>query len=109
VVILLNRALAGCGFVLSISGKEYRAHASVLLTIWGMLYLITAPVQWLVPHFFVIGMLEISFGMLVRLILVLAYTLWAIQQLGNLRPVQAFGVFVLSWFTLPIYYFLISI
>jgi hypothetical protein len=108
-LIVLSKALAGYGLGLSVSRKKYGAHGSVLLTLWGTLYLITAPVQWLLPHFFIIGMLEISFGMLIRLMLVSAYTMWAIKQLNNLPQVQAFGVFVLSWFTLPIYYFLISI
>ena len=107
-VIVLSNALAGYGFGFSVSRKEYREHSSALLTLWGLLYIITAPMQWLVPHFFIIGMLEISFGMLVRLILVLAYTLWAIKQLNYLSLVQAFGVFVLSWFTLALYYFFIS-
>ena len=108
-IVVLGKALSGHGLRLSVSKKEYGAHCSVLLTLWGLLYLIAAPVQWLVPHFLIIGMLEISFGMLVRLALVLAYTVWAIQHLNNLTPAQSFGVFVLSWFTLPLYYLLVSI
>ena len=107
-VIVLSNALARRRPGFSVSRKEYRAHSSVLLALWGLLYLIAGPVQWLVPHFLVIGMLEISFGMLVRLMLVLTYTLWSIRHLNNLSTAQASGVFVLSWFTLPVYYIFVS-
>ena len=108
-VIVLSNALARKRPGLLVHKEEYRAHSSVLLVLWGLLYLITAPVQWLVPHFLIIGMLEISFGMLVRLMLVLAYTLWSIRHLNNLSTAQALGVFVLSWFTLLLYHLLISL
>jgi tetratricopeptide (TPR) repeat protein len=72
------------------------------------LFLITAPLQWLVPHFLVVGVLEISVGMLVRSGLLLIYTVWSIQQLNYLSLGQALAVFALSWFTLPVYYLLTS-
>ncbi len=108
-VIALSNAIAERGLGFSVSKKEYTAHSSVYLALYGLLYLISAPLQWLVPHFLIMGMLEISFGMLVRLVLILAYTVWAIKQLNDLSQVQSFGVFTLSWFTLPIYYLLISL
>lgn len=108
-VIVLSNSIAEKGLGFSVSGKVYRAHASVFLALYGLLFFITAPIQWLVPHFLIIGMLEISFGMLVRLILVLTYTVWAIKQLNYLSPAQSVGVFVLSWFTLPVYYILVSL
>jgi hypothetical protein len=108
-VIVLSNAIARKRSGFSVHKEEYRAYSSVLLTLWGLLYLITAPVQWLVPHFLIIGMLEISFGMLVRLMLVLVYTLWSIRHLNYLSTAQALGVFVLSWFTLLLYHLLISL
>lgn len=108
-LIVLGNAFAGDGPGLSLPGKEYREYSSALLALWGLLYLLTAPVQWLVPHFLIVGMFEISFGMLIRLLLVLAYTLWAIRQLTYQPLARAIGIFVLSWFTLPLYYFLVSL
>jgi len=107
VEIILSRAIAGSGFNLSFSKQEYKAHSSVLLILWGLLNLIAAPLQWLVPHFLIIGMLEISVGMLVRLILVLSYTFWSIKHLNYLSTVQSLGVIALSCITFPVYYLLI--
>jgi tetratricopeptide (TPR) repeat protein len=107
-VIILSNAISGDGLGFSVSRQEYRAHVSALLPIWGLLFLITAPLQWLVPHFLIIGMLEISFGMFIRSLLMLVYTLWSIKQLNYLSLAQALGATTLSWFTFPIYYILIS-
>jgi tetratricopeptide (TPR) repeat protein len=103
-VIILSNAISGDGLGLSVSRKEYQAHSSVLLPLWGLLYLICAPLQWLIPNFLILGIVEISHGILIRSILFVVYTLWAIKQLNYLSPVQALGVFALSWFTLPVYY-----
>ena len=103
-VIVISNAVSGDGIGVSIARQEYRSHASVLLPLWGMLLLIAAPLQWLVPRFLEIGVIEISAGMLFRHVLTLIYTLWAIRQLNYLTWPQALGVFVLSWFTLPIYF-----
>jgi tetratricopeptide (TPR) repeat protein len=46
--------------------------------------------------------------MLIRSLLLLGYTFWAIKQLNYLSPVQALGVFLLTWFTAPLYYVLAS-
>ena len=109
VEIVLSRAIAGSGFNLSISKQEYKAHSSVLLILWGLLNLIAAPLQWLVPHFLIIGMLEISVGMLVRLFLVLSYTFWSIKHLSHLSTVQSLGVIALSCITFPVYYLFTSL
>jgi hypothetical protein len=106
--IILSNSIAGRELGFSVSRMEYRSHASTLLVLWGMLYIIAAPVQVLVPHFLIIGMFEISFGMLLRSILMLVYTLWAIKQLNNLSTMQSLAVFALSLFTLPLYYLLIA-
>ena len=107
-VIVMSNAISGDGLGFSVSRREYQAHVSALLPLWGLLFLICAPLQWLVPHFLVVGLVEISIGMLARSILILVYTFWAIKQLNYLSPVQALGVFALSWFTFPIYYLLTS-
>lgn len=86
--------------------SEYRMHASALLPLWGALFLISAPVQWIVPHFLIIGVLEVSAGYLLRSILVSVYTVWAVKQLNGLTKAQAAVAFILSWMTLPLLYFL---
>jgi tetratricopeptide (TPR) repeat protein len=107
-IIVISNAISGDGVGLSVSRQEYRAHISALMPLWGMLYLICAPLQWLMPHFLIIGLVEISVGMLIRSLLLLGYTFWAIKQLNYLSPVQALGVFLLTWFTAPLYYVLAS-
>ena len=107
-VIVVSNAISGDGLGLSISKREYQGHVAALLALWGGLSLIAAPLQWLAPHFLIIGLVEISIGMLIRSILVVVYTLWAIRRLNYLSGIQALGVFALSWFTYPVYYALIS-
>jgi tetratricopeptide (TPR) repeat protein len=102
-VIALGNALSLDGTGLSFSRREWRVHASALLPLWGALCLITAPVQWLVPHFLIAGYVEISFGILVRSLLLLAYTFWAIRNLGRLSAGAAAGALLLSVLTLPAY------
>jgi tetratricopeptide (TPR) repeat protein len=108
-LIVLGNAISGDGLGLSISRKEYQSHSSVLLSLWGLLYLLAAPLQWLLPHFLILGLfLEISVGKIVCYMLLAVYTFWAVRQLNYLSPVQALGVLALSLFALPIYYILIS-
>ena len=107
-VIIVSNAISGDGLGLTISRQEYRAHVAALLPLWGVLSLAAAPLQLAVPHFLIIGLVEISIGMLIRSILVIVYTLWAIRRLNYLSGVQALGVFALSWFTYPVYYALTS-
>ncbi len=101
-LIILSNAFSGDGLGLSLSKQEYHAHASALLPLWGVLFFITSPLQWLIPQFVPIGMLDISFGILLRSILLFLYTLWAIKRLSYLSWAQALGVFALSWFTFPV-------
>jgi len=107
-IVVLSNSISGYGLGFSVSKREYRAHASALLPMWGLLFLIAAPMQWLVPHFLVLsslaGGVEFSVGWLVRAVLIVLYTPWAIKQLNYLAPAQAIGVFILSWFTGPVYY-----
>ncbi len=107
-VIILSNAISGDGLGLAVSRLEYRAHASALLPLWGLLFLLDAPLQFFAPQFLVVGVFGITIGMLVLLLLIVAYTVWGIQQLNYLSAAQAVGVFALSWFTLPLYYLLTS-
>jgi tetratricopeptide (TPR) repeat protein len=111
-LIILGNFFSGNGLGLSISQEEYKAHISALLPLWGALFLIAAPLQWVESRFLVLLpslrifaydlIFEISFGMLIRSILLVVYTIWAIKQLNYLSVVQSLGVFALSWSTLPI-------
>jgi tetratricopeptide (TPR) repeat protein len=108
-LIVLGNAISGDGLGFSFSRKEYQAHSSALLSLWGVLYLIAAPLQWLLPHFLIFGLfLEISVGKIVCYMLLVVYTFWGVKQLNYLSPVQALGVLALSIFALPIHYILIS-
>jgi tetratricopeptide (TPR) repeat protein len=107
-LIILGNAISGHGLGWAVSRVEYRAHGSALLPLWGMLFLLDAPLQYYAPQFVVVGVFGITIGMLVLLMLLAVYTVWGIQQLNYLSAAQAVGVFALSWFTIPIYYFLTS-
>lgn len=107
-IIVLSNAISGEGLGFVVSRQEYRAHASVLLPIWGLLFLIDALLQYWIPHFLVIGIFEISVGMLVLLPLILVYSFWAIKQLNYLSIARTVAVLLLSLFTLPVYYILTS-
>ncbi len=105
-VIIFSNAIAGDGTGLSFSREEYRAHLSLLLPLWGALFLIAAAVQSFIPFFLVLSIVEISIPSLFLLLLLLTYTIWAIKELNYLTRVAALGVFVLSWVTLPLFYLL---
>ncbi len=105
-LILLSNSISGYGLGMSVSQKEWRAHVSALLPLWAILLLITAPLQWLTPHFLVVGEFGISIGLLILLVLLVVYTIWAIKVLNYLSVAAALVVFALSWFTLPVYYLL---
>lgn len=104
-----SNAVSGYGLGFSLSRRDYQGHLAVLLPLWGMLFLIVAPLQWLFPHFLVLGeTFEFSIGIVSRSILVALYTLWAIRRLNYLSGFQALGVFALSCFTYPLYFLLAS-
>jgi len=108
VLVALANAFSDDGLGLSFSMSEYRAHLAVLLPLWGAVLLVTAPLQWLVPHFLVAGAAEVSLVFLLRLLLLAAYSFWAVMRLGYLSPVRACGVFALSFLTLPVAMFVAS-
>jgi len=68
--------------------------------------MITSPLQWLIPQFVVVGILAVSVGLFALLALTLAYTVWAIKELGYLSIAAALSIFSLSWITFPIFYLL---
>jgi hypothetical protein len=109
-VIVLGNSIAGDGLGFSLSREEYKSHASALLPLWGVIFLIAAPLQWFVPQFLVIagGILGISFGLIILIVLAAAYSVWAIKELNYLSTAAALGVFALSWLTLPVFYILSS-
>jgi tetratricopeptide (TPR) repeat protein len=107
-VVILGNSISGNGLGAFVSRQEYLEHTSVLLPLWGLLLLITAPVQWFLPQFLVIGIFGITVGMLALVILTVVYTVWAVKELNYLSLAQALGVFALSGFTLPIFYLLTS-
>lgn len=107
-IILLSNAMSGNGPGLSVSRQEYQSHGSVFLPLWGLIFLIAAPLQYFAPQFLVVGIVGISIGMCALLTLLGVYTVWAIRQLNYLSVAQALGVFAVSWFTLPVFFILTS-
>jgi tetratricopeptide (TPR) repeat protein len=105
-VISLSNAFAGDGLGFSFSRDEYRAHIATLFPLWGLLLAIATPLQLTLPHFLVLGVIEISYGLIGLGLLGGIYTVWAIKELNYLSSVIGFGVFVLTWFTLPAFYVL---
>ena len=108
VVILLGNSISGDGLGFYISREEYQAHISALLPLWGALFLIAAPLQWLAPQFLILGggLFAISIGSSALILLFAAYSVWAIRELNYLSTAAGLCVFALSWLTLPVYYVL---
>jgi len=103
-IICLSNAFAGDGLGFTLSRKEYRNHMSALLPLWGLLMLLTAPLQ---RFFFVLGdFFGISVGLLALILLTAAYTVWAVRELNYVSTAAATVVYAFSWLTLPIYYVL---
>jgi len=103
-LVFFSNLISGKALGFSLARQEYRSHLSALLPLWGTVFLIAAPVQWLIPHFLIVGIVEISMGYLVRAILVSVYTVWTLKYLNNLTISQACVAFILSWITLPVLY-----
>ena len=110
-LILLGNSISGYGLGLSISKKEYETHVSALFPLWGLLFLVAAPLQRLAPQFLVLGggFLGISIGLLILFILILVYGIWSVRELNFVSVAAATGVFVLSGFTLSVFYFLTAV
>lgn len=109
ILVLFSRVMMGERTRFSVFREGYRRHVSVLFPIWGLVYLVAAPVQWIIPHFLILGELfEISVGYMIRTLLVIVYTVWILKFLNKLTTAQACGVFILSLTTLPVMYFLVN-
>jgi hypothetical protein len=107
-VVALSNSMAGDGLGFSFTRDEYRSHAGVLLSLWGMLFLIVAPLQLVLPHFIVLvpDFLTISIGRLLLTVSLTGYTIWAIRGLNHLAFLPSIAVLVLSWVTWPVFYVL---
>ena len=106
-LLLFSRLIAGKSEPDFMFFRKYRIHAATLFSIWGLLFLITAPVQYVIPHFLIIDPFEISAGYLIRSILAAVHTVWAVKLLNALTGPQAFFVAMLSSISLPMLYLLI--
>lgn len=105
-VVALSNAFSDDGLGLSFTVAEYRAHIAVLFPLWGAVYLVTAPLQWPLQHSLVFGYIievEISMAYLLRSLLLVLYTFWAVMRLNYLSPVKTIGIFALSMLTAPIF------
>jgi len=105
-IVALSNAFSDDGLGFSFSTAEYRAHIAALFPIWGAICLVTAPLQWLFPHFFLIagGTTGISAIFLLRALLLGIYTFWAVMRLNYLTPTRTCGVFAVSMLTVPIFF-----
>jgi tetratricopeptide (TPR) repeat protein len=101
-LISLSNALAGDGLGFTVSARQYRSWLTVLLPLWGALFLVVAPVQWLLPHFLVLGEFGISVGLLVLSSLMIFYTIWCTGRLACIPPPTASAVVVIACLTLPV-------
>ncbi len=108
-VISLSNAIAGDGLGLSVSRAEYRTQLSALFPLWGTLFILAAPLPWVFPQFVVLGPLAVSIGILVLVLIMTVYTVWAVRELNYISTAAALGVFCLSWVTLPLFYLLTSV
>ncbi len=102
-IVALSNAFADDGLGFSISRSEYASHLSALFPLWGMLFLLGAP---LVPYFLTLGFLEISAGELWLMLAAVVYTVWAVKEMDYLPVAAALGVFLLSLLSLPVLFVL---
>ena len=114
ILVSLSNAFSDDGLGLSFSTTEYRTHIAVLLPVWGVISLITAPLQLLSPRFLsilqygeeILG--DIHMVYLVRPLLLAVYSFWVVMRLNYLSPTRTCGVFALSMVVLPIFGFIAS-
>jgi tetratricopeptide (TPR) repeat protein len=102
-LIAMSNLLAGDGLGFSISRAEYLRHLSALLPLWGVLFLIAAP---LLPLFLVLGFLDLSAGELWLMLSMTVYTVWTVKELDYIPVFASLSVFGLSLLTLPVLFVL---
>jgi tetratricopeptide (TPR) repeat protein len=105
-VIILSNTITGDSIGLMLSAEEYRTHVAALFPLWGALFLITAPLQWVLPQFLSVGVVDIGAAWLLLSLLLMAETAWAIRELNYLSLAAGLAVFALSAFTLPVFWVL---
>jgi hypothetical protein len=103
-LVALANAFAADGLGFTISKDEYLMHMSGLFPMWGALFLLAAPVQYFIPQFLTLGVVDIAYGLLSLLLLTLVYTIWAIGELDCIALPLAGGVVALACATLPVFY-----
>lgn len=103
-LVCLSNAFAGDGLGLSISRQEYREHIAALFPLWGALLLVVSPLQFL--QIKVLDILLVSLGLLVLILFMAVYSVWAVRELNYISTLAACAVFLLSWITLPLFYLL---
>ncbi len=101
-IVLLSNSISGDSLGFYLPKEQYQAHISALFPVWGLVFLVSAPLQWYV----LAEPFNIGLGQLVLVILLSAYSVWAIRELNYLSLGASLGVFALSWFTLPVFYVL---
>ena len=103
VLVALCNAFSGDGLGFSLSRLEYSAHISALFPLWGVLFLIGAPI---LPVFLALGLEGISAGELWLMVSSLVYTVWAVKEVDYLPVSAALGVVGISILTLPVLFVL---
>jgi len=103
VLVALCNAFSGDGLGFSMSRLEYSEHVSALFPLWGVLFLIGAPI---LPVFLALGLEGISAGELWLMVSSLVYTVWAVKEINYLPVSAALGVAGISILTLPVLFLL---
>jgi tetratricopeptide (TPR) repeat protein len=103
ILIALSNTFAGDGLGFSVSRTEYSSYLSTLFPLWGLLFLIGAP---MLPLFLILGYLDLSAGELWLMLSVAVFTIWAVKELNYISVAVSMSVFGLSLLTLPVLFVL---
>ncbi len=108
VLAAVSSAFASGSGGFSASRDELQMLVAVLLPIWGMLLLIVAPLQALVPQFLVVGDFAVSVGLALLFCTMTFYSIWVVCQVRRLGIIAATAAVLVTCLTLPILYLLNS-
>ncbi len=92
----------------SASQDDLQTLLAVLLPLWGLLLLIVAPVQALIPQFLVVGDFAVSVGLVLLFCSMTFYTVWVIGEVRHLGIFAATVAVLVTCLTLPVLYLLNS-
>ncbi len=92
----------------SASRDELQTLVAVLLPIWGLILLIVAPLQALVPQFLVVGDFAVSVGLALLFCTMTFYTVWVVSEVRRLGIIAAAAAVLVTCLTLPVLYLLNS-